>query len=118
MSILYMDQSPQPVFEAETGARRATMDELLRDSDVVSVHVPLSAETKGLLNAERFRAMKTGSIVVNTSRGGIVDEEALIWAVPLGTPGLPWRTWRPATSCWRASRRSHRFLVDLMTLHP
>ncbi len=46
-----MDRSPQPVFEAETGARRATMDELLRDSDVVSVHVPLSAETKGLLNA-------------------------------------------------------------------
>ena len=54
------------------------MDELLQDSDVVSVHVPLSAETKGLLNAERFRTMKTGSIVVNTSRGGIVDEEALI----------------------------------------
>ncbi len=54
MSILYMDQSPQPAFEAETGARRATMDELLQDSDVVSVHVPLSAETKGLLNSHRF----------------------------------------------------------------
>jgi phosphoglycerate dehydrogenase-like enzyme len=49
-----MDRSPQPAFEAETGARRATMDELLRDSDVVSVHVPLSGETKGLLNSHRF----------------------------------------------------------------
>ncbi len=52
-----MDQSPQPVFEAETGARRTTMDELLRDSDVVSVHVPICAESKGCSTRHTRAAM-------------------------------------------------------------
>jgi glyoxylate reductase len=86
-----MDQFPQTQFEAETGARLVELDELLTRSDVVSVHVPLTAETKGLLNAERLGVMKPGSILVCTARGGIVDEDAMIDALdngPLFAAGL------------------------------
>ena len=63
---------------------RLPLDELLHTSDVVSVHLRLSPESTGLLNAERLNMMKPGSILINTSRGAIVDEEALIHTLKLG----------------------------------
>ena len=54
------------------------LDELLRTSDVVSLHVPLTAETKGLISAERLRLLQDGATLINTARGAIVDEEALV----------------------------------------
>jgi glyoxylate reductase len=73
-------------------ARRATgrpgyvadLDALLSDSDVVSIHVPLSLATRGLLSAERISLMPRGSVIVNTARGGIVDEDALADALISG----------------------------------
>ena len=63
------------------GVRAVTLAELLSQSDVVSVHVPLNAETRGLLGAAELSAIKRGAILVNTSRGEIVDEAALIDAL-------------------------------------
>jgi len=60
------------------------LDALLSDSDVVSVHVPLSVATRGLLSAERISRMPRGSVLVNTARGGIVDEDALADALISG----------------------------------
>jgi glyoxylate reductase len=60
------------------------LDALLSASDVVSIHVPLSAETRGLLSAERIGRMPRGGVVVNTARGGIVDEDALADALISG----------------------------------
>ena len=54
------------------------LDELLRESDVVSLHVPLSGETEGLISRERLALLRDGSALVNTSRGKVVDEEALV----------------------------------------
>jgi glyoxylate reductase len=91
MSVCYADTAPQPDLERETDARHVTLEELLRVSDVVSVHVPLTEETKGLLDADRLAAMKQGSVLVNTARGGIVDEDALLHALengPLFAAGL------------------------------
>lgn len=91
MSVLYADTARQPDFEAENGARHVTLEELLRGSDVVSVHVPLTEQTKGLLDPDRLRTMKQGSVLVNTARGGIVDEDALVQALengPLFAAGL------------------------------
>lgn len=68
-----------------------TLEELLQTSDVVSIHLMLSPESTGLLNAERLKIMKKGSVLINTSRGGIIDEEALIDALtngPLAAAGL------------------------------
>ena len=63
------------------------LDEVLREADYVSVHCPLTPETKGLINAERLSLMKRGAIIVNTSRGPVVDEEALADALDAGTIG-------------------------------
>lgn len=61
----------------EERTERRELDALLAESDVVSLHLPLTPETRGLLGAKRLRLMKRGAILVNTARGGIVDEAAL-----------------------------------------
>jgi (S)-sulfolactate dehydrogenase len=71
----------------EAGAEPLGLDALLAGSDVVSLHVPLVPATRGLLGAERLGRMKRGAILVNTARGGIVDEAALAAALREGRLG-------------------------------
>lgn len=59
------------------GARQVPLDELLRRSDVLSLHVPLTPATRGLLDADRLETMKPDAVLVNSSRGAVVDEAAL-----------------------------------------
>ena len=61
--------------------RFVDLETVFRESDVVSIHAPLSPLTENLVNAERLALMKPGSILINTSRGGLVDEEALAQAL-------------------------------------
>ena len=63
------------------------LDELLRRSDVVSVHVPLTAQTAGMIGEKELSLVKKGAILINTSRGGIVDEDALLKALKSGRLG-------------------------------
>lgn len=82
----------------DDGIPRLPMDELLATSDVVSIHLRLSAESQGLLDAAKLRAMKPGAVLINTARGAIVDEDALIEALrvgPLGAAGLDVFTTEP-----------------------
>jgi (S)-sulfolactate dehydrogenase len=72
---------------AETGVRCAGLDEVLTTSDVVSLHVPLVDSTRGLLGAARIAAMKPGAVLINTARGGIIDEPALAAALRSGHLG-------------------------------
>ena len=60
---------------------RVELDELLSQSDIVSIHAPLTAQTKGLFNKDAFTKMKKSAYLVNVGRGPIVDEEALVWAL-------------------------------------
>lgn len=69
---------------ADTGVERFELDDLLAQADAVSLHVPLTAQTRGLLNAARMNAMKHEAVLVNTARGGIVDEAALAQALQSG----------------------------------
>jgi phosphoglycerate dehydrogenase-like enzyme len=67
------------------------LDELLSSSDVVSIHLKLSGESRGLLDAEKLALMKPGSVLINTARGAIVEEPALVAALrsgPLSAAGL------------------------------
>ena len=75
-----------PVWIAEQTSPRK-FDEVLRDADVVTLHVPLTAETRGLIGARELSLMKPDAILINTSRGGIVDEAALATALKSGKPG-------------------------------
>ena len=79
MALLAYDPylGPSHVHATESGARLARLEEVLRGSDVISVHLPLTEETRGLLGTERLAEMKRGAVVINTSRGGIIDEAAL-----------------------------------------
>ena len=78
MNVLYHDVHPAtPEEEAELGARRVEMDELLRESDFISLHVNLTDETHHLIDADALRAMKPTAVLVNTSRGPVVDPAAL-----------------------------------------
>ncbi len=85
MRILYQDVHPAtPDEEAELGARRVELDELLRESDFVTLHVNLTDETHHLIDADALRAMKRTAVLVNTSRGPVVDTSALEEALRAG----------------------------------
>lgn len=79
--------SPDDPALAQAGVRLHALDEVLRASDVVSLHVPLTNQTRGLLDRERLSSMRPGAIVINTARGGIVDEQALAEALAGGRLG-------------------------------
>jgi phosphoglycerate dehydrogenase-like enzyme len=79
--ILYCDITAYPVDEKELNAKRVTLDELLKESDIVSINTPLTSETRGLIGKRELSLMKSSALLINTSRGLVVDEEALISAL-------------------------------------
>jgi glyoxylate reductase len=85
MEVLYYDLHPNPQAEAELGARRVELDELLKQSDFVSVHAALTPENRHLIGAAQFKLMKPTAVFVNTARGPLVDQGALLEALKSGT---------------------------------
>ena len=81
MKILYFDVSRSEDFELLTEARYCSVDELLKESDIVTLHVPLTPKTHHLISKSQFRIMKNTAILINTARGPIVNQEDLIWAL-------------------------------------
>lgn len=73
-----------PSRDAELGARRVPFDTLLAESDVLSLHLPSTPQTRGMIGAKALARMKRSAILVNTARGGIVDEDALADALAHG----------------------------------
>ncbi len=85
MQIAYYDIQQNEQLENALGAQyRSTPEDLLRDADVVSVHVPLLDATEHLLNAERLATMKPTAYLINSSRGPVIDEAALVDALKTG----------------------------------
>ena len=77
MKVLAYNRSPKK----DESVRFVEMDELLEKSDIVSIHCPLNSDSEKMCNKEFFEKMKDGALFINTSRGGVVDEQALIDAV-------------------------------------
>jgi len=84
MRVLYTDEIGNPRLEREVGAQKVSLEELLSESDFVSLHVPLLPSTKHLINATSLQMMKKTAYLINTSRGPIVDEAALALALKNG----------------------------------
>ena len=84
MTIIYNNRSNNPEAEQELGAVKVSFDELLAQSDVLSVHTSLNSETKEKFNKAVFAKMKSSSIFINTARGGIHNESDLIEALQKG----------------------------------
>ena len=80
--VVYYDASRvSPDMEATLGAQFLPLDEVLRTSDIISLHMPLLDSTKHLINAEAIAKMRSSALLVNTARGGIIDTDALLEAL-------------------------------------
>lgn len=84
MRILYHSRSRKPHLEEELGAEWVPLHTLLKESDFVSLHVPLTEETYHLIGRRELEMMKEGAVLVNAARGPVVDEEALVEALKEG----------------------------------
>ncbi|MDP3004191.1 MAG: NAD(P)-dependent oxidoreductase, partial [Candidatus Azambacteria bacterium] len=81
MKVLYYDVNRNENFEKEFGAIYLPLEDLLKQSDFISIHVPLLDSTRHLINAENLKLMKPSAYLVNTSRGPIIDEMALAYVL-------------------------------------
>ncbi len=81
MRLLYWSPRVKPEAERETGMQRVTLDQLLAESDFVSLHPPLNAETRHMISDREFGLMKPTAFIINTARGAIIDEKALMRAL-------------------------------------
>jgi D-lactate dehydrogenase len=85
--VLGYDAFPNPSFETIGAARYVTLPELLENSDIISLHCPLLPETHYLINEEAIAQMKRGVMLINTSRGALIDTEAVIKGIKFGKIG-------------------------------
>ena len=77
MNVLAYSRSLTPERAAQVGAKASSLEEILATADIITVHTPVTPETKGLLGEENLKKTKPGVMIINAARGGIVDEEAL-----------------------------------------
>jgi len=81
MRVLYYDRNRNSFLEEKLGAQKTSLEQLLEESDFVSLHLPLTPETHHLINRQALQRMKTTAYLINTARGAIVDEQALAEAL-------------------------------------
>lgn len=84
MNVLYFNRSQNVEIEKETGAKMCPIEQLLGEADYVTIHLPLTNETRHLINGEKLAMVKPTAYLVNTARGPIIDEHALVEALRAG----------------------------------
>lgn len=107
MEIIYWDERGRADLEEELGVRRTDLDTLLGAADFVSIHLPLTEGTAGLIDAERLGRMKPTAVLVNTARGPIVDEGALAAALRSGA------IWAAGLDVFEREPEVHPDLIEL-----
>ncbi len=81
MKVVYYNRSPKPQAEKELGVEYSGLNELLAQSDFISLHCPLTPETKHLIGKKEFEIMKEDAIIINTARGAVINEQELVNAL-------------------------------------
>ncbi len=84
MEVLAYKRTPDPKLATDLGFRFVEMDQLLAESDIITLHVPYTPQTHHLINADAFAKMKDGVVIINTARGALIDTEALVAAIQSG----------------------------------
>jgi phosphoglycerate dehydrogenase-like enzyme len=87
MPVLAWSRNPDRAMAASLGVELTDRDTVLRRSDYLSLHLPLTDQTRGLIDAEAIETMKPGAVLINTARGGLVDEAAMVTALRSGRLG-------------------------------
>lgn len=81
MHVIYYNRTRKPEIETSLDLEYRSLEDLLRESDFISIHVPLTLETEGMISEAQFNLMKPSAILINTARGKVVDEDALVQAL-------------------------------------
>lgn len=81
MRVIYYDNDAHPELDVAMGSRGVSFDTLLTEADFISIHVPLTPQTRGLFSTDQFKRMKSNAIIVNTARGPVIDQAALYVAL-------------------------------------
>ena len=81
MNILYVDEKKNETLEKELNAKKVTLKKILKKSDFISLHVPLISSTHHLIGEKELEMMKKNAVLINTSRGPVIDEQALVLAL-------------------------------------
>ncbi len=84
MNVIYTSRSPKPSIDERFDAKKVSLDELLSDSDFISIHVDLNSDTKDLINAQSLSNMKSTAVLVNTARGAVINQDDLFDALKSG----------------------------------
>jgi D-3-phosphoglycerate dehydrogenase len=84
MQVSAFDPYVSPEVAKAVGVSLIPFDELIADSDFISLHAPLTEQTEGMFGSEQFKRMKPSSFLINTARGGLLDEQALYYALSIG----------------------------------
>ena len=87
MKILAVERHPKKELEEKFGLRHVRLNEALKKSDIITIHCPLTRSTKHLINMKNIGLLKRGALLINTARGGIIETEALIYALNKGILG-------------------------------
>jgi len=87
MEIMVYDPYLSPETPMEPGIRPVSLEQLLAEADIISLNAPLTKKTRHMINADTIRRMKDGVLLINTSRGALIDEAALIKALESGKVG-------------------------------
>lgn len=87
MKVLAYDPFFDSAYAAANGVQQCTLEELLSSSDIISLHLPLNDSTRNIIDRGAIAKMKPGAIIVNTARGGLIDEEAAYEALKSGQLG-------------------------------
>ena len=82
--VSYWSRTRKPENEEQYGFQWKELDQLVKESDIISLHIPSTSETRHIIGAKEIEAMKDGVFIINTARGKVIDEEALIKALLTG----------------------------------